>query len=106
MGVFTYSESSPWGEELHKTGSMFWKGRGKEDITAEKNVGKKRSAVSLGWLLLQSKERVPLNDMGSGHATPKLHSHSTHLKMHLENFGTENLSTAGGLLRATKHLIL
>ena len=82
MGVFTYSESSPWGEELHKTGSMFWKRRGKEDITAEKNVRNKRSAVSLGW--------------GSGHAAPKLHSHSTHLKMHVENFGTENLPQLEG----------
>ena len=75
---------------------MFWRRRRKQDITAEKNVGKKRSAASFAWLLLQNKERVPLNDIGSGHAAPKLHSHSTHLKMHVENFGTENLPQLEG----------
>ena len=57
-------------------------GRGEARKTSRQRRMLERSAVSLGW--------------GSGHAAPKLHSHSTHLKMHVENFGTENLPQLEG----------
>lgn len=87
MDVFTYPESSPWGGELHNTEAC--SGREEERMTSwqRRMLERKEVLFFLGWLL-QNKERVPLNDMGSGPAAPELHSHMTLLKMHLENFRT------------------